>query len=64
MGDKLLCMFTTKFLLKLALKSVSRPLHVDANYKMTGQGFPVMLPGPTDMNRSHFPLGIFVLKSD
>lgn len=53
---------TTKLLLKQAIGCDL--IHADATYKLTWQGFPVLVVGITDRCRSFHPVGIAVCSSE
>lgn len=53
---------TTTTLLKLAVGQDT--IHTDATYKITWQGFPLLLVGTTDLYRSFHPFGVAVCTTE
>mgnify|MGYP002790673476 FL=1 len=44
--------------------TLKKHIHADATYKLTWQGFPILVCGTTDSNRKFHPFGITVCTNE
>ncbi|CAF4632468.1 unnamed protein product [Rotaria sp. Silwood2] len=52
------------FLRSLNITSQSSHIHADATYKLVWQGFPILIVGTTDLNKSFHPFGLAICSNE